>query len=320
MKTLSRMVGFLTAGAFTATVWSVLPSQTPSAIAAIPCRSSYSQDFSWRKLNRTGRVLIDNKRSNPVRINLIHSDSASQFANWTIGASNRTFLVYNNQPFYVGDDWGIQIDGGCIFYVGEVGIYNSQVYTVTLSGSNQISVSGLQSPYSPQPQPQPQPGDLLSPETSPQVIGHNFAPMGGGKGIVTATLNRDGLLIIEGAAESNSKNTATRASTFVVAIDRRGRTLFTSNKYDISTACGTWDPTCPSKTRDIFRENVGDVARYVWKLDVYLGQHGETGFDASLRRINENIRVACSSYDDLPVAARAAIAYKTGFAGCNPGQ
>ena len=160
---------------------------------------------------------------------------------------------------------------------------------------------------------------ILPPETSPQVRGHNFAPIGGGKGIVTATMNRDGSLFIEGASESTTWNKATRADTFVVAIDRRGRTLFTSKLYEIPTSCGTADPTCPSKNRQNFTEEINsDLAKYVWKIDVYIGQRGDTGFQATLDRINRNIEIACKSYDDLPDNVRVAIAYKAGFTGCNP--
>jgi hypothetical protein len=294
-------------------------SEIAPAQAAIPCRNTYGQDFSWRQLKRTGRVLIKNNRTNPIQITLIHPDSASKFASWTIAPSNQTFLVNNNQNFYVGDDWGIQINGGCVFYVGEVGIYNSQVYEVTLSNPDKISLSGLVAPYSPQSQPQP--SNILPPETSPQVIAQNYVDMGGGWGGAKATLNRDGFLVIEGQAVSNANNTATRTSVFVVGSDRRGRTLFVSKKHDIRTACGRWDPTCPSKTASNFTENISpDLAKYVAQLNVYADQHGSTGFQASLNRINQNIKAACASYDDLPVAARAAIAYETGFPGCNPGR
>ena len=123
------------------------PQQPRPAQAEVPCRNAYSQDFSWRKLNRTGRVVINNQRNSPVQITLIHPDSASKLSDWTIAASNQTFLAYNNQTFYVGDDWGIQIGGGCVYYIGEVGIYNSQAYEITLSDPGRISLSGLKSPY-----------------------------------------------------------------------------------------------------------------------------------------------------------------------------
>ncbi|MEC4891599.1 MAG: hypothetical protein SAL07_10950 [Oscillatoria sp. PMC 1051.18] len=148
MKTLS-MFTFLTAGTILVSTFGTIPAQIPLAEAAIPCRNSYRQDFSWRQLNRTGRVLINNQRTSPVQITLIHPDSASRFASWTINPSNRVHLAHNNQTIYVGDDWGIQIGNGCIFYVGEVGIYSSQGYEITLSRQNQISTSGLVSPYSP---------------------------------------------------------------------------------------------------------------------------------------------------------------------------
>ncbi len=164
-------------------------------------------------------------------------------------------------------------------------------------------------------------GTFLPPETSPQVKAEKYLNMGGGWGGATATLNRDGYLVIEGRAVSDSATTATRTSVFVVGLDRRGRTLFVSKKYDIKTACGRWDPTCPSERVDTFTERIEpELARYVAQLNVYVGEHGSTGFQASLERIKENIRATCSSYEDLPVAARAAIARLTGVPGCNPGR
>jgi hypothetical protein len=318
MKTSLNLLGILAASVIVASDGVV--SQGKPAEAAVPCRNAYSQDFSWRQLNRTGRVLINNQRSSPVQITLIHPDSASQFSNWTIAASNRTFLVYNNQTLYVGDDWGIQLDGGCVFYVGEVGIYNSQTYEITLSGSNQVSLSGLVSPYSPQrPQPspqRPQPRNTLPPETSAEVRNQNYVDMGGGWAGAQATLYRNGLLVIASRAVSNARTSGTRGRVFVVGVDRRGRSLFVSESFDIPTACGRLD-TCSSDRSQNFQQRISpDLAMYVARLDVYPEDRG--GGRSAREALRVTITESCAAYDDLPVAARAAIAYQTGFPGCNP--
>jgi hypothetical protein len=323
MKTLSSAfsLGLLAAVAFSGV------SILPLAANAQNC-PAYDSSVVSRVRQRNvpvGNILINNNygpdpQSGAVTIRLYHSDAPDRiFSTWNFAGGESANLAMQDNRINIGGDWGIQIVFGngvtsCISPVADVGRFENGRYIVAATDIYRSNTSSSTSTSSSS-------ANLLAPETSPQVTAQNYVDMGGGWGGARATLNRDGYLVIEGQAVSNANNTATRTSVFVVGIDRRGRTLFVSNKYDIRTACGRWDPTCPSERADTFTESIApELAQYVAQLNVYAGEHGSTGFQASLDRINQNVRAACASYDDLPVAARAAIAYKTGFAGCNPGQ
>lgn len=201
-----------------------------SAQADVPCRNVYSQDFSWRKLNRTGRVLINNQRNSPVQITLIHPDSASKFADWTIAASNRIFLVHNNQPFYVGDDWGIQVGGGCVFYIGEVGIYNSQAYEITLSDPGKVSLSGLNSPYSP-------------PQVSFPITGERDNSVANGSMRTSFTLNANGQLVAVTNTRTKVKMAGFTGGVSIILLNANRQPIWASSvhKYGVD---GCWIGTC----------------------------------------------------------------------------
>ena len=142
--------------------------------------------------------------------------------------------------------------------------------------------------------------------------------MGGGWAGAQATIYRDGLLVVASRAVSNARNSGTRGRVFVVGVDRRGRSLFVSQSFDIPTACGRWD-TCSSDRSQNFQQRISsDIARYVARLDVYPEDRG--GGRSAREALRVTITQSCAAYDDLPVAARAAIAYETGFSGCNPGR
>lgn len=166
---------------------------------------------------------------------------------------------------------------------------------------------------------QPVSAEILSPETSGEVRAQKSASMGGGSGEGKATLYRNGNLVVEGYAVSTARTTATRTSIFVVGVDTKGRSLFVSKKFDVPTACAKWDASCSSKRRATFQQQIsGDLAQYVARLDVYVADRGSGGVEGRLKQFVDNIKSSCAAYDDLPAIARAAIAYETGFPGCNP--
>lgn len=125
---------------------------------------------------------------------------------------------------------------------------------------------------------------------------------------------RNGQYMIEGRARSNSVKEGVKASTLIVGVDQLGRALFVSPKFDIPTACSKWD-ACSSDRTDQFPGNVNpQIAQYVDRIDVYVSTRGKIGsFRDSVRR---TISQACGSYNELPPAAKVAIAAQGGFAGC----
>jgi hypothetical protein len=158
--------------------------------------------------------------------------------------------------------------------------------------------------------------NTLAPETSGIVKGdNNKKSMGGGYAEAEATFYRNGLTVIATHSVSNSWAQGTKGSVFVVGSDSKGRALFASPVLDIPTACSKPDP-CSSNRRDTVQYQVNsELAKYVAKIDVYVQDRGTTSLRQS---INRTITQTCGTYDDLPPAAKAGIAYETGFAGCGP--
>jgi uncharacterized membrane protein len=156
---------------------------------------------------------------------------------------------------------------------------------------------------------------LSAPESSSEVVGESYEDMGGGWGGAKATLYRNGLLVIEGQAVSNANNSGTRTTVNVVGVDRKGNAIFVSQPLDIPTACGRWDPSCPSDRRGRSDQNISpEVAKYVSRLNIHISdRQGPNIYNNFVR----NIREACSSYDNLPQGVRAAVASQGGFSGCN---
>lgn len=158
--------------------------------------------------------------------------------------------------------------------------------------------------------------ETLRPESTSEVVANSQRPIGGGWAKATATLYRNGLLVIEGQAVSTAAGTATRATINVVGVDRIGNAIFVSKHLDIPTACSKTDPTCSSNRTGSKQEQIpADIAKYVSHLNVHFSErNGPTVYQNLLR----NIRETCNAYDELPIVARAAIAIYTSFPGCNP--
>jgi len=155
----------------------------------------------------------------------------------------------------------------------------------------------------------------IRPETSQRVVQTKRQNMGGGYSEVEATLYRDGSLRIQGSAIATERTQGVRATVNVVGYDRRGNTLFVSQPLDIPTACGKWDPSCSSRASGLSNQNISpEIAKYISHLHLEFSER--QGPDI-FQRTTQLIRQTCTSYNYLPVAARAAIAYQTGFPGCN---
>ena len=162
----------------------------------------------------------------------------------------------------------------------------------------------------------PSSSGILPQETSGTVKGpNNRKSMGGGYAEAEGTFYRNGLAVIETHSVSSSLTQGTKGSVFVVGSDSKGRALFASPVFEMPTACSKVD-TCSSNRRDTIQHQVNsELAKYVAKLDVYVQDRGTSSLRQS---INTTITQTCGTYDDLPPAAKAGIAYETGFAGCGP--
>jgi hypothetical protein len=160
-----------------------------------------------------------------------------------------------------------------------------------------------------------QPTATLVKETSGTVNGLNKeVSMGGGYAEAQATFYRNGLTVINSHAKSKSWTQGTKGSVFVVGSDSKGRALFVSPVFDIPTACSKPD-TCSSDRRGTNQYQVNpEVSKYIAKVDVYV--QDRSGGRSAREAINNTIKEACGTYDDLPASAKAGIAAETGFSGC----
>lgn len=136
-----------------------------------------------------------------------------------------------------------------------------------------------------------------------------YEDIGGGWAGAEVTLYRNGILVINGKAVSNARNSATRARVFVVGVDQAGNALFAEG-LDLPTACGRWDPSCPSSTGDSKQLQINSlIAKYATGLDIYVEDRNRPN---GWERWRSNIKQAYKTYDELPPEVKAAIAAYVG--------
>ena len=165
---------------------------------SIPCRSSYAQDKS-RYLKRTAHLAVRNSTDFPIDITLYHPESQTDQLTQTVPPGNFDWVP---KPGYIiADDWGIQVNHECIYYLGEVASYgiggeNIPVYTLTwayvgtIEGSFSCSIDPASANW--------------NCSLSDALIdgGHPGSPAGGRPTVVTGDEKADGL---RNQIESKSK-------------------------------------------------------------------------------------------------------------------
>jgi hypothetical protein len=94
------------------------PSPSPSP-SPQQCRTTYHDDPSrWRE--RTAHLALENNTGRDVQVTLWHSSAETIQGTWTIPPG---FHWVPEPGYVIADPWGIQFDGGCIFYLDEVSEY-----------------------------------------------------------------------------------------------------------------------------------------------------------------------------------------------------
>jgi hypothetical protein len=104
-----------------------------------------------------------------------------------------------------------------------------------------------------------------------QVTAVSNEEVGWGKRMdTTATLYRDGRLVVDSYTRNDNWTGALRGRTFVVVADAQGRSIWASRIFEDPTRCSILDPGCASYGRvthiELFPEAVG---QYVEQLDIY---------------------------------------------------
>jgi hypothetical protein len=97
---------------------SVVPSP-PVPSPSNECRTTYHDDPSrWRE--RTAHLALENNTGRDVQVTLWHSSAETVQGTWTIPPG---FHWVPEPGYVIADPWGVQFDGGCIFYLDEVSEY-----------------------------------------------------------------------------------------------------------------------------------------------------------------------------------------------------
>lgn len=145
---------------------------------------------------------------------------------------------------------------------------------------------------------------LLANASFADVTGHKEESMQGGYAETTATLYKNGLLVLETHAKSNTPHKGVTAGTFVVGVDAKGRALYISPYFDIPTACGTWDPSpgCSSNVRKNRQDNMSEnFAAIIERVEVFVDSRKRD--DWSIWQAN--VKKACELANDLPTPLKA---------------
>jgi hypothetical protein len=115
--------------------------------------------------------------------------------------------------------------------------------------------------------------------------------------VVDATLYANGFIVTTTDCTVKHRTEGLRARVFVVCVDDQGRAHWVSDLYQCSTCCGTWDPTCPSRRRNVFQEQFPEpVGRLTQQLQIY----AESGPIGDPRRsILDAIKFGKNVYDEI---------------------
>lgn len=136
-------------------------------------------------------------------------------------------------------------------------------------------------------------------------------------GFAEAKVNffREGMLVFETRAKSDSNVDSVKATVFAVGLDAKGRSLFVSPNFELPRACNKIDICSSNRTKNFEYKIDSNLAKYIDEIDVFVN----TRWDAKQLRktMNQNLADNCASYDDLPPKVRKAIAQETGVASCS---
>lgn len=129
--------------------------------------------------------------------------------------------------------------------------------------------------------------------------------IGEGGANTSVTLYRNGFLTLSSEVWSDAKTEGVRAYVFVVFVDFKGRAIYVSNRFNLPTACGKWDPTCPDLRLVTNSQDLPEiVAKYTKQIDIY---HGDRNTPDFWKQQVKNVKKAVNTYDDLPPEAKTAI-------------
>ncbi|WP_155523998.1 hypothetical protein [Nodosilinea nodulosa] len=101
----------------------------------------------------------------------------------------------------------------------------------------------------------------------------------------SATLYRNGFMVIETLTDCNNWTEGLKGRVFVVCIDSLGRAIWVTKEYKCTTRGSKFDVTCPRKGKDNFQETVPEVvAQMTSSLDIVQDDGPINNWREQLRR------------------------------------
>ncbi|MEL6978680.1 MAG: hypothetical protein AAGM38_08395 [Pseudomonadota bacterium] len=91
------------------------PDQVLSATTTTPSLDGWVRRFD----GRIGKISVSNPTLYPFEVTLWHPDSGSVFGRWTVNGQSEVDLLYEDQIFNIGNDWGLQFGDAAPRSVGE---------------------------------------------------------------------------------------------------------------------------------------------------------------------------------------------------------
>lgn len=158
--------------------------------------------------------------------------------------------------------------------------------------------------------------ETFLPELSGKREAYKKTSIQGGFAEAKVNFFREGMVLFETRANSDSKVDDVKAAVFAVGSDMKGRSLFVSPNFEIPRACSKIDICSSNRTKNFEYQLDNNLARYVDEIDVFVN----TRWDAKTLRekMNQNLADNCGTYDDFPPKVRIAIAEEAGFPSCRP--
>ena len=122
MKLKSGISSKIVTGVFSSIILG-MASFGSSILFASPAHSQSCGYYPNKNLyrSRTGNLVVGNDTGRDITVTLYHPDTGTAQTTTTVKPGQ--YISAPNSTTFIADDWGIQISGGCVKYVGNVTHY-----------------------------------------------------------------------------------------------------------------------------------------------------------------------------------------------------
>ena len=115
--------------------------------------------------------------------------------------------------------------------------------------------------------------------------------------VADGVLYANGYLVISTDCTSKHPTEGLRAQVFAVCVDDQGRVQWASDLFQCSTCGATWDPTTPSRRRNVFSQSLPEpVGRLTSQLHIYAASGG---VGDTRKSIIDSLKFGQQVYDEI---------------------